>query len=171
MVIDMGAMLRGEITRMDFEYTLEPIPMDRIEFSDDAHVSGVITDEGGYIRLVAKAHLAYAAQCDRCLEAVSGEFVLAFERTVAAEGSLTEEQIEDNVDEFVIIEKGKLDIDEQLTEALLLDFPKKILCSEDCPGMCFKCGKLLKYGDCGCNKKEIDPRLAVFANIVLDDEE
>lgn len=170
MIIDMGPILRGEVTRMNFEYTLDPIPMDRITFNDNAKVSGVITDEGGYMRLIAEAHLAYAASCDRCLEPVSDVFVLEFERTVAAEGALTEEQIEDNVDEFVIIEKGKLDIDEQLTEALLLDFPRKILCSEDCPGMCFKCGKLLKYGACGCNTKEIDPRLAVLANLKLDEE-
>lgn len=170
MVIDMVPILRGEVNRMNFEYTLEPIPMDRIEFSDNAKVSGVITDEGGYMRLTAVAYLAYTSQCDRCLEPVSDVFTLNFERTVAAEGTLTEEQIEDNVDEFVIIEKGKLDIDEQLTEALLLDFPRKILCSEDCPGMCYKCGKLLKYGKCTCNTKEIDPRLAVFADIVLDEE-
>lgn len=170
MIIDMGPILRGEVTRMNFEYTLDPIPMDRITFNDNAKVSGVITDEGGYMRLIAEAHLAYAASCDRCLEPVSDVFVLEFERTVAAEGALTEEQIEDNVDEFVIIEKGKLDIDEQLTEALLLDFPRKILCSEDCPGMCFKCGKLLKYGPCGCNTKEIDPRLAILADLKLDEE-
>ena len=170
MVIDMGPILRGEVNRMNFEYTLDPIPMDRITFNDNAKVSGVITDEGGYMRLIAKAHLAYASLCDRCLEPTSHVFVLEFERTVAAEGTLTEEQIEDNVDEFVIIEKGKLDIDEQLTEALLLDFPRKILCSEDCPGMCFKCGKLLKYGACGCNIKEVDPRLAVLANLKLDEE-
>ena len=170
MVIDMGPILRGEVNRMNFEYTLDPIPMDRITFNDNAKVSGVITDEGGYMRLIAEAHLAYASQCDRCLEPTNHVFVLEFERTVAAEGTLTEEQIEDNVDEFVIIEKGKLDIDEQLTEALLLDFPRKILCSEDCPGMCFKCGKLLKYGACGCNTKEIDPRLAVLANLKLDEE-
>ena len=57
-------------------------------------------------------------------------------------------------------------IDEQLAEALLLDFPRKILCSEDCPGLCPKCGKSLKGGDCGCPKKEIDPRLAVLAQLL-----
>ena len=32
MVIDMGPILRGEVNRMNFEYTLDPIPMDRITF-------------------------------------------------------------------------------------------------------------------------------------------
>ena len=78
---------------------------------------------------------------------------------------------EDNIDEYVIVENGKLDIDEQLTEALLLDFPRKILCDENCPGLCPKCGKSLKSGDCGCPKKEIDPRLAILATLLDNKEE
>ena len=99
--------------------------------------------------------------------------MLDFERVVADEGTLTEEQIEENVDEYVIVENGRLDIDEQLSEALLLDFPRKILCSDDCPGLCPKCGKQLKHGKCGCNTKEIDPRLAVLAKLLEEsgDEE
>ncbi len=166
MVLDVGPLLRGEKNLITFEYSLTPIPMDRVKFKDDARVVGEITDSAGYMQLKAKAHLAYEAECDRCLDTVSSEFVLDFERVVADEGTLTEEQLEDNVDEYVVVENGKLDIDEQLTEALLLDFPRKILCSDDCPGLCPKCGKPLKYGDCGCNKKEVDPRLAILASLL-----
>ena len=171
MKLDVGPLLRGEKNRITFEYKLEPIPMDRVRFQDDAHVTGEITDSAGYMQLVATAHLAYEAQCDRCLDSVEGEFVLDFERVVADEGTLTEEQIEDNVDEYVIVENGKLDIDEQLAEALLLDFPRKILCSDDCPGLCPKCGKPKREGDCGCSDKEIDPRLAVLKNFFRDDSD
>ncbi len=166
MVIDVSPLLRGEKSRITFDYMLKPIPMDRINFKNDAHIVGEITDSAGYMQLNAEAHLSYETECDRCLDPVSGEFVLDFERVVADEGTLTEEQIEDNIDEYVIVENGKLDIDEQLSEALLLDFPRKILCSEDCKGLCPKCGKPLKYGDCGCPKKEIDPRLAVLATLL-----
>jgi len=41
-------------------------------------------------------------------------------------------------------------------------FPMRLLCSEDCRGLCDKCGKPRRLGDCGCNKKEIDPRLAIL---------
>jgi len=170
MVLDVGALLRGEKNRITFDYMLAPIPMDRVKFQDDAHVIGEITDSAGYMQLSARAYLSYEAECDRCLDSVKSEFVLEFERVVADEGTLTEEQIEDNVDEYVIVENGMLDIDEQLAEALLLDFPRKILCSDDCPGLCPKCGKSLKYGDCGCPKKEIDPRLAVLAQLLNKEE-
>ena len=171
MILDVGPLLRGEKNRITFDYMLEPIPMDRVEFKDDAHVVGEITNSAGYMQLKAEAHLAYETECDRCLDPVSGEFVLDFERVVADEGTLTEEQIEDNVDEYVIVENGNLDIDEQLTEALLLDFPKKILCDDNCPGICPKCGRSLKLGDCGCPKKEVDPRLAILATLLKDKEE
>ena len=170
-ILDVSPLLRGEKSRITFDYTLPPVPLDRIKFKGDAQVHGEITDNAGYMRLCATAHLAYETECDRCLDIVEGEFVLDFERVVADEGTLTEEQIEDNVDEYVIVENGKLDIDEQLAEALLLDFPRKILCSEDCPGLCHKCGKSLKDGDCGCPKKEIDPRLAVLATLLQKEED
>ncbi len=171
MVLDMTPILRGDTNKITFDFMLAPMPIDRVTVLGDAHVVGEITDNAGYMRLHATAHLAYVAECDRCLSEVRDEFVLEFERTVAAEGSLTEEQIEDNVDEFVIIEKGNLDIDEQLSEALMLDFPRKILCSEDCRGLCSKCGKNLNDGPCGCPEREIDPRLAVLAQLLEKEEE
>jgi len=171
MILEMSPMLRGETNRIDFEYSLTPEPVDRITFEGDARVEGYVTDNAGYMRLCATAKLAYIADCDRCLEKVNGEYVLEFERTVADEGTLTDEQLEDNIDEYVVIEDGKLDIDEQLTEALLLEFPRKILCSEDCAGLCPKCGKNLNFGACSCPTKEIDPRLAVLAQLLEKEEE
>jgi uncharacterized protein len=38
----------------------------------------------------------------------------------------------------------------------------RLLCDEDCKGLCDRCGKPLRDGDCGCEKKEIDPRLAIL---------
>ena len=171
MILDVGPLLRGEVDRIDIDYMLSPEKLDGIVFDTDAHIVGSLTDNAGYMRLFATASLAYSAECDRCLEPVKAEYVLEFERTVADEGTLSEEQLEDNIDEYVVIENAKLDIDEQLTEALLLEFPRKILCSDDCAGLCPKCGKILKYGACSCPTKEIDPRLAVLAQLLEKDEE
>lgn len=171
MILEMGSILRGEVDRIDFEYFLTPTPLDRVTFKGDAHVVGHITDSAGYMRLYATATLGYTAECDRCLEPVEGEYSLEFERTVADEGTLTDEQLEEDIDEYVVVSNAKLDIDEQLTEAILLEFPRKILCADDCPGLCPRCGKLLKYGDCSCPKKEIDPRLAVLAQLLDGNEE
>ncbi|MBR3961677.1 MAG: DUF177 domain-containing protein, partial [Clostridia bacterium] len=39
-------------------------------------------------------------------------------------------------------------------------------CSEDCRGLCSNCGANLNGGDCGCNVKQIDPRLAKLAELL-----
>ena len=40
----------------------------------------------------------------------------------------------------------------------VLAVPMKNLCSEDCKGLCPKCGKNLNEGLCNCNEENIDPR-------------
>lgn len=170
MILNMGPILRGEITRMDISYELTPEPVFDVTFPENAKVEGVLTDDAGYMRLHLTATLPYLGQCARCLAPVEGVFTLDFERTVAAEGTISEEQLEENIDSYVMIRDGKLDVDEPLREELLISFPMRLLCDEDCPGLCPKCGKPKKDGDCGCPEKEIDPRLAVLKNW-LDKEE
>lgn len=170
MTLDMGPILRGEITRMEIGYDIVPGCVDDVIFPDNAHVNGYLTNEAGYMRLHLRAELPYRGQCARCLAEVSGVFVLDFDRTVAAEGSITEEQLAENDDCYVMVRDGKLDVDEPLREELLISFPMRLLCSEDCPGLCPKCGKPRREGDCGCPTKEIDPRFAVLQKL-LDKKE
>lgn len=164
MVIDMTPMLRGEVKVIDFDYMLIPEDVSGVTFTDNAHVVGRITDDGGYMQLKASAKIPYETQCARCLDKVSGVFSVDFDRLVAAEGTLSEEQILENVDKYVVISDKKLDIDSELADELIMVFPMRFLCSEDCPGLCPKCGKKLSEGPCGCETHERDPRWDVLAN-------
>ncbi len=170
MILNMGPILRGEINRMEIAYELAPEPVFDVTFPENAKVGGYLTDDAGYMRLHLTAMLPYLGQCARCLAPVEGVFVLEFDRTVAAEGTVSEEQLEEMVDSYVMIRDGKLDVDEPLREELLISFPMRLLCDEECPGLCPKCGKPLREGDCGCPTREIDPRLAVLQNWVDKEE-
>ena len=171
MVLDMGPMLRGEVDHIHIEYLLTPDLPDGVEFDGDARVVGDVTDEAGYMHLTLTATVAYRTECARCLEPVSGDFAVQLERTVAAEGTLTEKQLEENVDEYAVIENGRLDLDEAIREELLLSFPMRILCDENCLGLCPKCGKPRRLGDCGCPTWDPDPRLAVLKTLFDKNEE
>ncbi len=166
MKLDMRPMLRGEVLELPVDYFLSPEAPAGVEFLGDAHVVGKITNEAGYMRLILEATIRYRGECARCLSPVEDTFALEFERTVADEGTLTDEQMEDNVDEYVIIYGGELDLDEELRDALILSFPMRLLCTEDCEGLCPKCGKPRREGECGCSTREIDPRLAVLATLL-----
>ena len=50
-------------------------------------------------------------------------------------------------------------------EEILLGFPMKVLCQEDCKGICKVCGANLNQGECGCVRTEPDPRMSVIRDI------
>ena len=170
MVVDVAPLLRGEVKKIDIDYILLTEQLDGVSF-EDAHVVGVLTDNSGYMRLKLQATLFYHGECARCLAPVDGVFSLDFERTVTTEGTIDEERLEELEDEYVVLQGHELSVDDALLEEFALSFPTRLLCSEDCEGLCPKCGKPKREGDCGCPTKEIDPRLAVLAKFFDSDKE
>ena len=131
----------------------------------------IVEKSGRYIGVDCDVRGMVTVECDRCLDEVRDVFDADFERTVVTRGSLTEEQLEENFDEYAVLDAdGMLDVDREIAETMMLLFPKKILCAEDCEGLCPVCGKPKRLGDCGCVTKEIDPRLAILQKL-LDNSE
>lgn len=166
MILDLRPLLRGETEKIDVDYYIAPNSIDGISFDGDVHVLGQVTDNAGYMKLVLRADVKYVGECARCLDKVEGVLTLDFERAVAAEGSLSDEDDGVYDDGYAVIRDGRLDIDEELKEEILLSFPSKLLCSEDCLGLCPKCGKLKRLGDCGCSTREINPAFAVLQQLL-----
>ena len=163
MKIDISPLLRAEATKLDFSFDLDaPEDFAGAHFENSIKISGVVNNQAGYMTLDATALLDYSTCCARCMTDISGTFELKLEKPIALRGSL---QNEDS-DDYVIVENGKIDIDELLEESVVMDFPMRFLCKEDCKGLCFKCGKDLNFGDCDCPKKEIDPRLAKLSKLL-----
>ena len=164
--MDLRALLADECRAVPVDFLLEPKTdsgdhfsgLTDVRFPSPVRVLGTITNTAGYIRMVLTLSVDYVAPCARCLEDVSGSFSFDVERTVVTP-KMTEGLTEDRIDELVVVEDGFLDVDELLLEVLALSFPFRFLCREDCKGLCPKCGKNLNHGDCGCETKEIDPRL------------
>ena len=158
MKIDMRPLLKGDTDVILIDYTLKPDFEADVSFPSDVRVKGSVTDMAGYVRLTLTATLPFESFCARCLAPVRDEIELVFERTVVAEGTVSEETLEDKFDEYAVIKGYALDVDEEIREELLLVLPMRVLCSPDCPGLCQTCGKPLRDGGCDCNRRETDPR-------------
>ena len=169
MKLDVRRLLTGECEQIPIDYTLESSVLpgfDDVTFEKTIAIKGKLTNNGGYMRLSLTSSISYDSMCARCLKPVSDTFNVDFEKTVCAEGDL---QNADN-DDYVEIEDGMLDIDEALIEDMILNFPLKILCNENCKGLCPKCGVDLNTGSCSCVTKEIDPRLAPLLKFFDNDD-
>lgn len=173
MAIDMRSVLSGEVAKLpiDYDFSLSEkdfgfdTDIDGVVFTKPAHISGEIVNMGGYIGLSAKVSVSYSAECARCLKPLDRSFEVTFERTVVNRGELVNTS-EDEADDYIQIVDGMLELDSVAAEQLLMEFPMKELCHDDCKGLCPKCGKDLNDGECGCPTKEIDPRLAILQKLL-----
>ena len=174
MKLDLRPLLAEDIRVLAVDFTLPPPDTEGdaalgtlygVEFPHTLQVTGEITNTAGYMRMSLSASIPYVVPCARCLEEVAGTFSFRFEKTVAPANLLVNIAPED-ADDYVIVRDGFLDVDEELLEMLELDFPAKILCREDCAGLCPRCGKNLNHGPCSCPTKEVDPRLAPLAKLL-----
>lgn len=98
----------------------------------------------------------YADTCDRCLDTFNKKVHEKFS------GQIIEKSENEDIYEDLIFfhEGGKFDIIEMLKTAILNNLPMKSLCSEDCKGICLKCGQNLNVKQCDCDTLVVDPRLS-----------
>ena len=101
--------------------------------------------------------------CDRCLEEVSVEIPLEIERKL--DMKLTDEERVNDLDESSYLTGMDLDVDQLVYLEVLMSWPLKVLCREDCKGLCLKCGKNLNEGECGCDRASLDPRMSAIRDI------
>ena len=162
MKIDVKKILSGEISSQEFDYEF-PIEFKNTGyiFPTPVSVHGIIRNNGGYMPLEATCKVVVQGACARCLAPMVQLVETKFTRTVAA--SL---EAEDEDDEYLVAVDGKIDVGEPIHDELVMSLPSRILCSEDCKGLCQKCGKNLNEGDCGCPENEPDPRWAALKKLI-----
>lgn len=101
--------------------------------------------------------------CGRCLEDVPTTLDLELEKEVDMKQS--EEERKEALDENVFIHGYDLDVDEMVFGEILLNWPLRILCKEDCKGICSICGANLNKGTCSCDRTDYDPRMVKIRDI------
>lgn len=129
-------------------------------FQQPVRVFGTVTQSAGVVTLRAKVHYRYDGVCDRCTCEIHRDLVMEMEHILVV--SLNHE----DDGSFVLIDNYQLPLDELVEEDLILDQPSKILCRDDCRGLCPQCGKDLNGGLCGCQPDTVDPRLAVLKQLL-----
>ena len=78
---------------------------------------------------------------------------------------LSEEERIEALDESSFIQNKELDTDKLLHNEVLIIWPMRVLCKEDCKGICSRCGANLNQGSCDCDTADLDPRMDVISDI------
>ena len=115
------------------------------------------------LEIQGEAKLTLLMPCDRCLDPVKVPFRLSIEEELDMNQS-DEERVE-ALDEQPYVSGYSLDVDRLIASELMVNLPMKVLCREDCKGICRKCGKNLNEGACGYDDSVPDPRMSVIQDI------
>ncbi len=109
--------------------------------------------------------------CDRCLTEVLTTLHLVIDKSIPiknskdAEPDLESEEDDDQLEQLEYMNGCQLDADRLVYEEILFAWPAKVLCKEDCRGICPNCGANLNETDCGCDRTVPDPRMAAFQDV------
>lgn len=117
------------------------------------------------VLISGKARLVIAIPCDRCLKEVPYEFEIEFEKDVNLNELNQSEAHDETAEEKNYIDGYNLDVDKLLYNEILIGWPMKILCCEDCKGICNVCGQNLNEGTCDCEDTSLDPRMSVIRDV------
>lgn len=134
-----------------------------------AEVKGKVTRMGNRLLLRAAVSGTVRLECSSCIEPfdmqLHTELAVMFHR-----GKVPEDVDEDDLIFLTEADEGGYDILPRVREAVILEFPIRFLCSEDCKGLCPRCGANLNRGPCECREREDDPRWAPLKKLLNNDE-
>lgn len=119
--------------------------------------------KGKELQIKGQSRVWITIPCDRCLEDVKQEFKLDFTKHVDL--NVSDADLPEGLDESNFIDGYHLDVDKLLFNEILIGWPTKVLCREDCKGICNVCGQNLNLGTCDCEDTGFDPRMSVVRDL------
>ena len=123
--------------------------------------AGRVRNTAGVLELTGTVRTTLHGVCDRCAAAFARPVEYPIEAVLVT--SMESDDFE-NPWVFELVENCA-DLDDILTTAFVLNMDQKLLCREDCKGLCSRCGANLNLGPCSC-KPEPDPRFAALQQLL-----
>ena len=164
MVIDLSEIIRDIDAKIildnDIDVESTEFMGEMFTFEKPMHIKGTITNNTKSLEFTGKVEGEMQVLCARCRKPL----------TVPVDFDISEVIMQDNgeeIDDDVLVISGEeIDIYDVILNSFLMNVDGKYLCSEDCKGLCSKCGADLNLGECGCENDDIDPRWAKLAEIM-----
>lgn len=167
-MLDVSKALKypGQVYAFELGVEIEDMEVlsDPVSFSEAA-VRGEFFGTGDRVSIRAAIASTVTSRCAKCLEPVSMEIRAELDAQFAR-------QPDPEDPDLYSFEGSKADLTDAVRDALLLELPYRFLCSEDCKGLCPKCGVNLNLGTCTCQEgAEVTNPFSALKAIVQNNEE
>ena len=165
MIFDLKEVFEreGAAQTVSFQLAISDIELDgAYPFTSPAKVTATAANKTGIVNLSIDTEFEYSRPCDRCMKPLSDTLKYSFEHRLIAT------LCGDDDGDYIETPDFTLELDEVVISDIILHYPQKFLCSEDCKGLCPVCGKNRNEGDCGCERQNVDPRLEILKQLMKE---
>lgn len=161
--INIARVAEGE-HRHHFEASPSDLELDD-SFDGPVRVDVDLVRTGRQYLLEASFDVSSHRICDRCVDPftlpLAGEYKILY----VPDGSMSPAVDDSGEVQTIPADARVISLDEDLRQFIALAVPSKILCREDCRGLCPICGRNLNTGDCSCEQPTTDPRWDVLKKL------
>lgn len=151
MILQLREIFQIDGMHLPVSYEITPEELSEVRgytFAAPVAVSGEFYNRAGIVTLKYTVSCTLDVVCDRCLTELKRDYSYDFSHTVVP--SLQSEG--DIYDTYLVAQHDSIDMNETAISDLLLMLPTKMLCREDCKGLCDICGCNLNERTCNCRK-------------------
>lgn len=169
MIIELGSI---DDNSRPFEMNLSGEEID-LEV-ETAKIIGQVAAKGEVYRRIAqtdvRGHInaAVLMDCVRCLQPVERKVSIDFDVSYVDPEHFAadrEKEVSGSDLETDVLSGESLDLKDVVREQILLDLPARVFCSDNCKGLCQKCGANFNLVTCNCQADEVDPRWSALKNL------
>jgi len=145
---------------VDFERRIESMGV-------DSRASVILTRIGVDVIVSGQVDMQIPLECGRCLGEFSLDLSTPVELTYTGRPPEMDEEVELSEEDLLrVFMDDEIDLGHLVEEQALLNIPMRPLCSEECKGLCPKCGADLNIEECQCPKETGDPRMQVLRKLL-----
>lgn len=155
MKLDISSItkLNGRSIDVEFNEKIEALNDIVIDGKFDViNFKGKLVNNDGVLELKGLIRTKYKTGCYRCLREVTKELAVRVSENFVRNGSHTD------VDDYTY-DENYIDLEQVLIDNIVLHLPTKVLCSENCRGLCQKCGCDLNINSCQCKEDDFNPQM------------
>lgn len=167
MTINISAVSGRREARLSFSFN-ESIDSsvactDEAVFTTPVSLEGEVIKEEDIYYVEGQGSVGIRMFCSRCLEPV--ELSVDFKLNEKFGNNASEDE------EIETFSGDSIDLTSAVFKNILAVLPMKVVCSNDCKGLCPVCGQNLNVKDCGCDATYVDPRFESLRSLLKFDEE
>ncbi len=150
MKFNIASVLKNEGSAMALNGSIDPCRLEYLgnefDFRQPLILKGVLRNIGGTFEITGNLYGEYVSRCDKCAAEITGNINVPIDETV--DGSFSDS------DGDYVLTGSVLDISGLINALIWGNLPMRVLCREDCKGLCRVCGCNLNETVCDCEQKE-----------------